>query len=109
MRSLWVVLNEELPPLGQEGKGGEALGTRLRRSTTWQKFKTQAKKLKEELVPYAFRHRFAKVAHERSTELALSIKDISFVMGHTSEVHQQNYARFIPDGISNKFAKQLAA
>ena len=101
--------NEELPPLGQEGKGGEALGTRLRRSTTWQKFKTQAKKLKEELVPYAFRHRFAKVAHERSTELALSIKDISFVMGHTSEVHQQNYARFIPDGISDKFARQLAA
>ena len=104
-----VSLEEELPPLGQDGKGGEALGTRLRRNKTWLKFKKQAEKLKEELVPYAFRHRFAKVAHERSTELGLSIKDISFVMGHTSEVHQQNYARFIPDGISDKFAKQLAA
>ena len=104
-----VSLEEELPPLGKEGKGGEALGTRLRRNKTWLKFKKQAEKLKEELVPYAFRHRFAKVAHERSTELGLSIKDISFVMGHTSEVHQQNYARFIPDGISDKFAKQLAA
>ena len=101
--------NEELPPLGQEGKGGEALGTRLRRNATWLKFRKQAEKLKEELVPYAFRHRFAKVAHERSTDLGLSIKDISFVMGHTSEVHQQNYARFIPDGISDKFARQLAA
>jgi hypothetical protein len=41
--------------------------------------------------------------------LCLTIKDISFVMGHTSEVHQQNYARFIPDGISDKFAKQMVA
>ena len=100
---------EELPPLGQEGKGGEALGTRLRRNKTWIKFKKQAEKLKEDLVPYAFRHRYAKVAHARSVELGLTIKDISFVMGHTSEVHQQNYARFIPDGISDKFAKQMVA
>ena len=100
---------EELPPLGQEGKGGEALGTRLRRNKTWIKFKKQAEKLKEDLVPYAFRHRYAKVAHSRSVELGLTIKDISFVMGHTSEVHQQNYARFIPDGISDKFAKQMVA
>ena len=101
--------NEELPPLGQKGKAGEALGTRLRRNKTWLKFKKQAEKLKEELVPYAFRHRFAKTAHARSVELGLSIREISFVMGHTPEVHQQSYARFIPDGVSDKFAKQLAA
>ena len=47
-----VSLEEELPPLGQDGKGGEALGTRLRRNKTWLKFKKQAEKLKEELVPY---------------------------------------------------------
>tara|TARA_Y100001970_G_scaffold229335_1_gene284442 strand:- start:1812 stop:1937 length:126 start_codon:yes stop_codon:yes gene_type:complete len=41
-------------------------------------------------VPYAFRYRYAKVAHERSAELNLSTLDIAFVMGHTPEVHQQS-------------------
>ena len=99
---------EELPPLGQEGKGGEALGTKLRRNPTWKKFKRQAEKLREELVPYAFRHRFAKTAYARSIELGLTTKDICLVMGHTKEVHEANYARFIPDGTYDKFKKKVA-
>ena len=30
-------------------------------------------------------------------------------MGNTQKVHNQNYARFIPDGISDKFAKTLGS
>ncbi len=60
-------------------------------------------------MPYAFRHRFAKVAHARQVELNLNDKDIAQVMGHTKEVHAANYARFIPDDTYDKFEKQLVA
>ena len=60
-------------------------------------------------MPYSFRHRYAKFSHARSVELNLNTKDIALVMGHTKEVHDSNYARFIPDGTHDKFAKQLAA
>ena len=102
-----VEKKEELPSLGDVASGG--LGKHLSRSKTWQKFKKEAIDLGEEIKPYSFRHRFAKVAHARSVQLNLTLKDISFVMGHTTEVHQQNYGRFIPKGTFNKFAKQLVA
>ena len=102
--------NEELPTLRtKNGTGGDALGAKLRNSRLWQQFRVTAEKQGEQLVPYAFRHRYAKIAHSRSVELGLTIKDIAFVMGHSLEVHQQNYARFIPTDISKKFAKQIAA
>jgi len=101
--------NEELAPVGILGKGSDALRTRLIRNPLWNKFRKQAAKQKEVLVPYAFRHRFAKTAHARSVELDLTIKDIAFVMGHSIEVHQQNYARFIPTDTFSKFDKQLVA
>ena len=100
---------EELAPVGILGKGSDALRTRLIRNPFWNKFRKQAAKKKEVLVPYAFRHRYAKVAHERSVELNLSTVDIAFVMGHTPEVHQQSYARFIPTDTFSKFEKQLVA
>ena len=100
---------EELPSLGQAGKGSDALRHKLNRNPIWNKFKKEADKQKEVLVPYAFRHRYAKEAHARSVEMNLTIKDIAFVMGHTVEVHQQNYARFMPDDTFAKFEKQLAA
>ncbi len=100
---------EELAPVGILGKGSDALRTRLIRNPLWIKFRKQADRQKEVLVPYAFRHRYAKVAHQRSVELNLNIKDIAFVMGHTTEVHQQNYARFIPTDTFSKFDKQLVA
>ena len=101
--------DEALAPIGKEGKASDALKTRLSRNPVWNKFKKQAEKQKEVLVPYAFRHRYAKIAHSRSVEMNLSIKDIAFVMGHTVEVHQQNYARFMPEDTHAKFEKQLAA
>ena len=30
-------------------------------------------------------------------------------MGHTKEVHESNYARFIPDGTYDKFKKKVVA
>ena len=30
-------------------------------------------------------------------------------MGNTQKVHNQNYARFIPDEVDDKFAKQLVS
>ena len=102
--------NEELPSFKTKtGTGGDVLGAKLRNSRLWQQFRVKAEKQGEQLVPYAFRHRYAKVAHSRSVELGLTIKDIAFVMGHSLEVHQKNYARFIPSDISKKFAKQIAA
>ena len=100
---------EELAPVGILGKGSDALRTRLIRNPLWNKFRKQAAKQKEVLVPYAFRHRYAKEAHARSVELNLTIVDIAFVMGHTPEVHQQSYARFIPTDTFSKFDKQLIA
>ena len=96
---------EQLPSLGDSAANG--LRKHLERNKNWQIFKKQAE-IQGESLSLCFR-RFAKEAHTRSVELGLTIKDTSFVMGHTSEVHQQNYARFIPDGISDKFAKQMVA
>ncbi len=100
---------EQTGSVGKLGKGSDALRTKLIRNPIWNKFKKEADKQKEVLVPYAFRHRYAKVAHQRSVEMNLTIKDIAFVMGHTVEVHQQNYARFMPEDTFAKFEKQLAA
>jgi len=102
--------NEPLPSLKtKNGTAGDALGAKLRNNHLWQNFRRQAEKQGEKLVPYAFRHRYAKVAHAKSVELRLTLKDIAFVMGHTVEVHQQNYARFMPEDTYAKFEKQLAA
>ena len=102
-----VEKGEELPSLGDSAANG--LRKHLERNKNWIKFKKLAEKQGESLVPYAFRHRFAKIAHARSVQYDLTLKDIAFVMGHTTEVHQQNYGRFIPKGTFNKFAKQLVA
>lgn len=46
-----VHLKEELPPLGQPGKAGEALGTFLKRQPTWQSIAAEAAAEGQELVP----------------------------------------------------------
>jgi len=58
----------------------------------------------EVLVPYTFRHRYAKPSHSPSTPLT----NIAAAMGHTTEVHYQSYARFIPDGTADLYAKRNA-
>ena len=56
----------------------------------------------EVLVPYTFRHRYAKASHASGIPLT----NIAAAMGHTTEVHHQSYARFIPDGTTDVYAKQ---
>ena len=37
------------------------------------------------------------------------VSNIAAAMGHTLEVHLESYARFIPDGIADLYAKRNAA
>ncbi len=94
-------IKEELPPIGMPGKGGEALRTYLRRKPAWQSLVIEAKENGEELTPYTFRHRYAKASHARG----IAIAQIAEAMGHTIEVHMQNYARFKPDNTASIYAE----
>ena len=49
--------------------------------------------IREVLVPYTFRHRYAKAYHAAGIPLT----NITSAMFHTTVVHNQSYARFIPD------------
>lgn len=96
-----VLKRAELPPLGAKGKAGEAMGTYLRRQDIWQALKVEAKQAGEELVPYTFRHRYAKQSHA----MGLPLANIANAMGHTIEVHLLSYARFTPDSTAALYAK----
>ena len=96
-----VKIGEELPPLGAQGKAGESLGTYLRRKQVWQSLKAEAIHAGEELVPYTFRHRYAK----RSHAMRIPIANVASAMGHTVEVHLQSYARFTLDVTANLYAE----
>ena len=95
---------ENLPPLGQEGKGGEALGTFLKRREYWKSLKEmiKKKKIKQVLKPYTFRHRYAKQSHAAG----FPVSNISCAMGHSIKVHLESYARFIPDGTADLYEKR---
>ena len=56
----------------------------------------------EVLVLYTFRHRFAKASHAAGIQLS----NIAAAMDHTTEVHHQSYARFIPGGTADLYAKR---
>ena len=95
-------IGERLPPLGQEGKGGEALGTFLKRRKYWKQLKEVVNTTKKEVLkPYSFRHRYAKQSHAAGFPIA----NIASAMGHTVEVHLQNYARFTPDATTDLYIK----
>ena len=55
----------------------------------------------EGMVSYTFRHRYAKASHVA----CIPQTNIAAAMGHTTEVHYQSYARFIPDGAADLHAK----
>ena len=99
-----IEIGEKLPPLGQLGHGGEALGTFLKRRNYWQSLRSLATATGEVLKPYAFRHRYAKESHAAGFPMA----NICKAMGHTIEVHLGNYARFTPDGTTDLYAKRNA-
>ena len=104
-----IEIGEELPPLGDVNKelAGSSLRTRLKRKKLYQQIKEDAKKLGQECVPYSFRHRYAKASHSKGFPLT----NIAESMGHTPEVHMQNYARFKPSGTKEMYKKanELAA
>ena len=56
------------------------------------------------LVPYTFRHRYAKTSHA----VGIALTNIAAVMSHTTDVHHQSYARFIPDSTVDLYAKRNA-
>ncbi len=55
----------------------------------------------EVLVPYTFRHLYAKASH--AAGIPITNIDLQWV---TTEVHHQSYARFISDGTADLYAKQ---
>ena len=59
----------------------------------------------EVLVPYTFRHRYAKVSHAAG----FPVPNIASAMGHSVEVHLESYARFQPDGTADLYAKRNAS
>lgn len=99
-----LLIGEDRPPLGKPGHGAEALLTYLRRKPVWRSLQEQAKRLDEKLVPYTFRHRYAKESHAAGIPIA----NIAAAMGHTLEVHLQSYARFTPDATADLYAAHNA-
>ncbi|KZR68061.1 hypothetical protein PMIT1313_02581 [Prochlorococcus marinus str. MIT 1313] len=92
-------IGEQLPPLSQRGKAGEALGTYLKRRTVCIQIKEEAKHADKVLTPYSFRHRYAKASHAAN----LPVGNIAEGMGHTIEVHLGSYARFKPDATADLY------
>lgn len=97
-----VEFGEALPTLGtKDGEAAMALRTRLRRNKLWNLYRIETKDIGEVLVPYSFRHRYAKQSHAERFPLP----NICKAMGHSQDVHLQNYSKFIPDGTSEMYAK----
>ena len=102
-----IKLGEDLPYLGRGGEVAMTMNTRFRRWYLWQRYRKEAEKIKQVCVPYSFRHRYAKASHSKG----FPIPNIAESMGHTPEVHMQNYARFKPSGTKEMYKKanELAA
>ena len=96
-----IQLGEEMPYLGREGEAAMALRTHLRGCKLWKQYRKEAEKIEQVLVPYTFRHRYAKASHAKG----FPTKNIAEAMGHTKEVHDANYARFQPDGTGEMYEK----
>ncbi len=58
--------------------------------------------ISEVLIPYTFRHRYAKV----SPAAGIPLTSIITAMGQTTEVGHQSYARFIPDHKADLYVKR---
>ena len=91
-------IGEELPPLGKSA-ASMAILTHLRRRKFYQQIKEEALMIGQECVPYSFRHRYAKESHASG----FHVSNIAEAMGHTPEVHWQNYARFKPDATTEMY------
>lgn len=102
-----IEIGEELPPLGEEGQGSLYILTHIKRRKIYQQIKEEALRIGQEAVPYSFRHRYSKESHAAGFD----VTNISEAMGHTPEVHWQNYSRFKPSGTTEMYRnrnKQIA-
>ena len=70
----------------------------------WNVLCNEPEMISEVLVPYTFRHRYAKA----SPAAGIPLPNISAAIGHTTEVHHQSYARFFPGGTVDLYAKRKA-
>jgi integrase len=66
------------------------------RQTPWKALQEEVAAAGGELVPYAFRHRYAKASHAAG----LPVASTAAAMGHTVAVNLAAYARFQPDGVA---------
>ena len=57
--------------------------------------------ISEMFVPYTYRHHYAKA----SLDDGIPLTNIAADMDHTTKVHHKSYARFIPDGTADLYAK----
>ena len=97
-----VELGEALPSFGKnDGEAAMRLRTKLKRNKLWNLYRIETKDIGEVLVPYSFRHRYAKQSHAQKFPLA----NICNAMGHTLEVHLQNYSKFLPDDTGGMYDK----
>ena len=94
-------IGEKLPPLGQEGAAGMAILTHIKRKSIYKQIKDEALLIGQHAVPYSFRHRYSKESHANGIPIA----NIAASMGHSVEVHLDNYSRFAPDGTVDIYAK----
>ena len=94
-------IGEYLPPVGQEGAAGMAILTHIKRRSIYKQIKDEALLIGQHAVPYSFRHRYSKESHANGIPIA----NIAASMGHSVEVHLDNYSRFAPDGTVDIYAK----
>ena len=102
---------ESLPPLGSEA--GDAFNTQLGRTSRqghalngpWEAAKGDAKRLNQKFGSYSFRHRYAKASHAAGFQTI----NIAESMGHSLQVHSENYARFKPNATADLYAIHNAA
>ena len=94
-------IGEKLPPLGQEGAAGMAILTHIKRRSIYKQIKDEALLIGQHAVPYSFRHIYSKESHANGIPIA----NIAASMGHSVEVHLDNYSRFAPDGTVDIYAK----
>lgn len=97
-------IGESLPPLGGDGKAGDAVNTYLSRQLIWRQLKEEVKATGETLVVYSLRHRYSAEGHR----LGIPPKDLSQAMGHSLECHLRAYARFTSSETANAFAAAQA-
>lgn len=106
-----IYLREPLPPLGDAGHGGEAMGTYLRRQPVWSSLRAEVAAEGQKLVPYSFRHRYSYVAHTRPKPDGSyrTPKQIADAMGHDLETHLLSYARFATRDLKSAFDDDTAS